>query len=60
MTTRQQTQQQTRPDARKIRHVRMSEREWTEAAAKANADGYTISEVVRLLLRDYVAGRVEV
>lgn len=45
---------------RTIRHVRASDNEWNPAADRANGDGYTISEVVRLLLRDYAAGRINV
>lgn len=43
----------------KVRHVRMSDDEWITAATKANDEGYKISQVVRLLLREYVAGNIE-
>lgn len=40
--------------AKKIRHIRMSDDLWVAAATKADAEGLTISELVRDLLREYV------
>jgi len=40
----------------KIRHVRVPDPLWVESCAKAEDDGYRISEVVRALLRGYNRG----
>lgn len=37
----------------RVRHVRVPDAIWLEAAANANAEGLTISELVRMLLREY-------
>lgn len=41
----------------KIRHVRVPDAVWLEAARNAEAEGMRISELVRDLLRDYNAGK---
>lgn len=46
------------PGETKVRHVRIADPIWTGAAQKAQEEGVTISEVVRSLLRDYTAGRL--
>lgn len=40
----------------RIRHIRIPESPWVDAAKKANESGMTISEAVRALLRGYVRG----
>lgn len=40
-----------------VRHVRIPDATWVDAARNAERDGMTISELVRDLLRDYNAGR---
>lgn len=44
----------------KIRHVRCGDADWIPAAERANREGRNISEVVRLLLRDYGKGHIDV
>lgn len=41
----------------KIRHVRVPDVIWVDAARQAQTEGMTISELVRDLLRDYNAGK---
>lgn len=44
----------------KQRQIRMSDELWSAANARAKAEGTTASEVVRVLLRDYVANGMRV
>ena len=44
----------------KQRQIRMSDELWAAANARAKAEGTTASEVVRVLLRDYVANGLHV
>lgn len=47
------TETTSRP-VKKIRHIRMPDPLWHAAAAKAEENGETISEVIRRLLHEYV------
>lgn len=44
---------------KKIRHVRVQDDVWIEAAQNAEKEGLTISELVRDLLKDYNRARGE-
>lgn len=43
----------------KVRQVRVPQQLWADSCAHAAEEGLTISEVVRVLLRGYVAGEIE-
>ena len=44
------------PNQSAVRHVRVPDHLWIAAATKAEAEGMRISEIIRVLLRDYVRG----
>jgi hypothetical protein len=44
----------SRPEPRRIRHVRVQDELWHQAAEKATLEGVTISEKVRELLAEYL------
>lgn len=52
------TDEKTRTET-KIRHVRVADDPWITAATRANEDGETISTVVRILLRKYAKGEID-
>ena len=58
--TSTQTPGATKRGTIKARHIKVDEQLWATAAAQANADGETISGIVRALLRGYIRGDFEV
>lgn len=52
------TETPSKPESR-VRHVRIPDDPWITAATRANEEGETISTVVRILLRKYAKGEIE-
>lgn len=54
----QQSKTTANPNATTVRHTRVPDELWDAACAKAAGEGAGASEMIRSLLRAYVAGRV--
>jgi antitoxin component of RelBE/YafQ-DinJ toxin-antitoxin module len=54
MATTAEHQIDTPKNLKRIRHIRVADDMWVNASKKANEEGITISELVRVLLRDYL------
>lgn len=53
-----QSETPSKPETR-VRHVRIPDDPWVPAATRANDEGETISTVVRILLRRYAKGEID-